>query len=485
MILFQEDFPRTPSPIYNNKPSSSNHVLTDEAIESDILVESLHDSSMTSAVQSSGTSTPGIHSVRSVAGSDITGAPWNKLGLPQSSSSSERIVNPRSGMKGESSSSDARFDSEVLVADIVGSTISDVESEMKNFNISNEHRNQPARHRSLQNNSHTRTAVSQVHGAQSQVYSQGIRHAHNAVESASHGHPKPPPLEVPVLQTSGVSPTLYGPTPYVNSGNPFLPNLQSSNLFPPQYNIGGYALNTSIMPPFITGYPPHGAFPVAFDNPSIPNLNVRTTGISTGGGVTPGVDLQQLYKFYGQAIQPSFGDPLYMHYFQHPQLDAYSGRGQFDTVASRGPAVGNQLDRYNETKGSVQSPDQRTPYLRSGGISIPSPRMGGAASPNYYGSPQGMGVMMVYGTSPVGSPVMPESSAAATSLLVRRNDARMPANSNKNVGVYSGWQGQRGREKVDEPKPYSFLEELKSSKARRFELSDISGHIVEFRQVVV
>ena len=348
--FFQEDFPRTPSPIYNTRPPPINHALTEEAIE------------------------------------------LNNLGLPQNSSSSDRIMTSHSlGLRGESSSMDACLNSQVLVSDIVDTTI--VESEMKNFVISNERRSQ----RPLQSTSHQRV---------------------------SHSQSKPPPLEVPVAHTSGFSPAHYGPTAYINSGNPFHPNMQSSNIFAPHYNFGGYAHNSSVVPPFVTGYPPHSA--------------VAQTG----------TDLQQLYKFYGQAIQPSFSDPLYTQYFQQPQFD---------------PSAGTHFDRFNDTKGTA--------------INIPSPRLSGATSPSYYGSPQSLGYMMLYGPSPIGSPVRPESPLGVT----RRNDMRTPVASSKSFGSYSGWQGQRGREKVDDSKPYSFLEELKSSKSRRFDLSDIYGHIVEFR----
>uniref|UniRef100_A0A1D1Z053 Pumilio 5 n=2 Tax=Anthurium amnicola TaxID=1678845 RepID=A0A1D1Z053_9ARAE len=477
--LIQEDFPRTPSPVYNSQSHSSSQGVT-EVVESDTPFDSQHDSSINSSMLMAGTSTPGVHSIRSTANNDHTVAPRNRLVPPQSPSSSNRAASSRPALKGESTNGDAQFVDDGSVTSLVGSSIINIETEMKNFSASSEHRSQHARQRTLQNNSHIRGPGSQLQGAQSQVLPQGMRHSQNGMDNFSHGQSKLPPVELqPVLQTTGMTPLYATPTAYMTSGNPFLPNLQSS-LFTPQYNLGGYALNTSIMPPFITGYPPHGAIPVAFDNPNSPNLNVRTTGVTTGGGITQGVDLQQLYKFYGLPIQPSFTDPLYMHYIQHPPLDAYSGVNQLDPATSRVGAVVNQLDCYNQTKSPSYSPDQRTPYLRSGSISIPSPRMGGAASPNYYGSPPGMGVMMQYATSPLGSPVLPGSPAAGASLPVRRNEnTRMPISSNKNMGAYSGWQGQRGREKIDDPKPFSFLEELKTSKARKYELSDIAGQIVE------
>ncbi|KAM3742527.1 hypothetical protein ACB098_07G074700 [Castanea mollissima] len=57
---------------------------------------------------------------------------------------------------------------------------------------------------------------------------------------------------------------------------------------------------------------------------------------------------------------------------------------------------------------------------------------------------------------------------------------RFPQGSVRNARVYSGWQGQRGLYSLEEPKRHSFLEELKSSNARKFELSHIAGRIVEF-----
>ncbi|XP_021910705.1 pumilio homolog 6, chloroplastic-like [Carica papaya] len=57
---------------------------------------------------------------------------------------------------------------------------------------------------------------------------------------------------------------------------------------------------------------------------------------------------------------------------------------------------------------------------------------------------------------------------------------RYPSGTSRYTGLYSGWQGQRGFESFSDPKICNFLEELKSGKGRRFELSDIAGHIVEF-----
>ena len=81
-----------------------------------------------------------------------------------------------------------------------------------------------------------------------------------------------------------------------------------------------------------------------------------------------------------------------------------------------------------------------------------------------------------FSTSPFASPLMPGSPIGGVGHPGRRNE-----------GGYGGWRSRNvhnGNHVINDPKTYSFLEELKSGKGRRFELSDICGHIVELRQVI-
>jgi pumilio RNA-binding family len=71
-----------------------------------------------------------------------------------------------------------------------------------------------------------------------------------------------------------------------------------------------------------------------------------------------------------------------------------------------------------------------------------------------------------------------------TGISGGRNELRFSPGSGRYAAVHSGWRGQRGSESFNDPKIYNFLEELKSGKGRRFELSDIVGNIIEFRQVL-
>ncbi|KAM3744597.1 hypothetical protein ACB098_06G064700 [Castanea mollissima] len=105
----------------------------------------------------------------------------------------------------------------------------------------------------------------------------------------------------------------------------------------------------------------------------------------------------------------------------------------------------------------------------------------GATNSGYLRSPN-LGIMTQFPASPLSSPLLPSSPVGGMNHPGRRNEMRFPQGSVRNAGVYSGWQGQRGLYSLEEPKRHSFLKELKSSNARKFELSDIAGRIVEFRQ---
>jgi len=423
----------------------------------------------------------------------VGGRPRTSVPVVQSAESNRKNDVPSSptcsassGQKGEPNGLNANVDNSLLSGSMSGSSIGSIENETKNLRISSDgHRSQLARQHHMQSSLHARGSSFQVQSGQSQT-NHGMQHSNNLMDHFSHGQLKLPSSEVqPALVSTALAPALYATA--AGYGTPYYPSIQPSSPFPPQFTVGGYALNTSIVPPFITGYSPYSAIPMPLENPASPSFGTRTSGVSTGSSITPIADMQSLYKFYGQfgvATQPSFQDPIYMPYFQHPSVDPYASMGQYDPIASRGSTTGSPLGNYDQ-RGQIsvaQAPDQRPHALRTGSANIPGARKGGAASPNYPGNPQNIAVLMHYPTSPLGSPVYQGSPMAAASPSGRRNEnIRFPINSSRTGGACSGWQGNRGREKVDDQRP-SFLEELKSSKSRRYELSDIAGRIVEFRQ---
>ena len=69
----------------------------------------------------------------------------------------------------------------------------------------------------------------------------------------------------PLLQSSGFTPPLYATAAaYMSSANPFYTNMQASGIYTPQY-VGGYTVNPTAFPPYVTAYPPHGAVPLVID----------------------------------------------------------------------------------------------------------------------------------------------------------------------------------------------------------------------------
>jgi hypothetical protein len=135
--------------------------------------------------------------------------------------------------------------------------------------------------------------------------------------------------------------------------------------------------------------------------------------------------------------------------------------------------------------------EQKSQYARTGPIGVPiASNKSGSVSPAYYGSPPGVGMVMPYNNSPLTSPVLPGSPVGAGTLSTRRDDRSLHLSSGTSrssaaaAGTsYSGWQSQRSPEKTVEIQGSTLLEEYKNSKTQHFELSDITGHVVEFRYV--
>ncbi|KAJ0969970.1 hypothetical protein J5N97_022847 [Dioscorea zingiberensis] len=247
--LIQEDFPRTPSPVFHNQSRSSNHGSA-EGADPEISVNSLHDSSIKMAKLAerkiavgihARTTIPGSHSVDPVSNADHSAASMT------GPASGYRSASPHSSIKGDLSSGNVNLENDDLVVNVPGSDIGSLESELKNLRMSNDgRRSQHTRQHPQQNGSHPRASLSQGQVSQSQMVLQGMRRSHNPVDPFLHGQTKLPSVEAqPVIQPSDLTPPLYATAAAYRS--PFYSNLQPSSLFAPQYNIGGYALTTPVM----------------------------------------------------------------------------------------------------------------------------------------------------------------------------------------------------------------------------------------------
>ena len=264
-------------------------------------------------------------------------------------------------------------------------------------------------------------------------------------------------------------------------GSPYYQNLHPANAFPTSIGTGGYPVPGSVLPPFIASYAPQGSLATPLDSPMTPSFSGRPSGFPSTGNPIGGTDFMQSYKMYGQlgvGMQPSIPDPNFIHFFQHPSLLQYTGGNQYNTMGPRFTVAGNPAESFDPQKMMPQTayPSDQTLQLPRGFPNSPTSRRG--VVPNYQAmSPY---IPMSYPTSPVfQGQTLPGALPPG-----RRNDSVGFQSPTRNITANSGTQGQPQRQKFDEPKACSFLEELKSNRARRVELSDITGRIVEYRLVV-
>jgi len=356
---------------------------------------------------------------------------------------------------------------------------------------SESHGGRGERQHNFQNNLVQRQAFQQgvnfqFQGNMPQIVSQGTNSSYIVANQFVHGGNFSSTEAQPVLHSSGFTPPLYATAAanYMHSASPYYGGVQPPGIiYPPQYGMSGYPYNAGVLPAFLAGYPPHNAVPLAFDGTAATSSDVSTQLSASWGGSSQGVDIQHMSRFYGHVGFPQpFVDPrLHPH---HSFGDLYNAPGQVDPMSSRGvSAGGNQVSVLNSQVGldfTSVATDHGLQYQGTGGQSTASPRRGPIAVGDYAANSPNMGLLMQIPNSPLASPVLPRSPMGSSSLPGGRSDVSSP-NSGRSAGLYSNWQGQRGIESFSYQKPYSFLEELKSGKGRRFELSDITGHVVEFR----
>ncbi|CAN6452663.1 unnamed protein product [Victoria cruziana] len=491
--LIQEDFPRTPSPVYN-QPRLTNTSF-EESPNSDSL-SLLHEPS--SKVPEGGYTTAAFLGVNVMESTSDANA-LHSVPHPTTSSLDKRILISGSGDVDLSCPNSSAEDASLL-NHVTNSEIDEAQASLKGLNITNLQNASDFKRQDQQRDSQMRKLSPQhpQHGLLSHgrsIQSHGLVQVescgHVGMGQPSHGNYKVPPALVqavevqPVLQPSGMTPQLYAAgTAYMASGSPLYHNLQAANVYASQYNMGGYTMNAAVVPPMVAGYGPQNIIPMTYDASATANFHARAAGSPLAPNLAIGLDVQQLYKYNGQvglALQPSYGDPLF--YLPLPADDTYGAQPQYNPVAHRFPA-GNQIESFDTQKISplgAYNTDQKSQFLHLGAINTPDLRKGAFASTSYYGNPPGMGLLLPFPTSSLGSPSYTGMPVARANFISRQSDdTRLPVGSNRNIGASSGWQGSRGNDKNTKPKSSSFLEELKSSKIRRFGLSDIVGRTVEF-----
>ncbi|XP_073052446.1 pumilio homolog 5-like [Primulina eburnea] len=303
--------------------------------------------------------------------------------------------------------------------------------------------------------------ISLVPGTFSQMIYPGTSHPYGSSNQFLYGSSDVSTGEMqPTLQSSGFTPPFYtppAPTPFMTPQNTFYQNIRPAGYFTPQYSMGGYTINSTFLPSYLSGYPSQGTFPLAFDSVSFPSPGVSDRGNAHA------YDTQNLPKYYGQVgvnMQSPPVDPYYMQYFQPPLRNSYGAYGQFDHQAPRNDAAVSQVNSHDLKKGADHTgfPNDQKPQ-HSSSIGYNSINIGSRLQfPSSIVSP----VVSI-------KPVMgPNFSGGRNSTTYHT----FHGNTGKTYGLqHQSWNGMSSN---------SFLEELKLGKGQRFELADIVGHIGEF-----
>ncbi|CAN4085053.1 unnamed protein product [Withania somnifera] len=467
--LVQEEFPHTPSPVHNQS-RTSGHVAVEEPTDSDIQSLTLDDLSLDISNKQGADFSDG----HDIAASD------QPLAITlEKEACVDSLGSSHSPQKGEIPGNDAHLVNELLVSDEIASGISKIS---KNVQAPEGSKNKDGKYfhsrnavEQQQQQYHSQRSMSyQVNGPQVQANTLGTYTLESSL-AKDYGHSWFSSVEVHAAsQGSGLTPPLYATAAaYMASGNPYYSNLSPSGGYAPQYNIGGYALGSPSLSPFLSGYPSmhiNAGSGRSISGQSVgPRENIPQVG-----------DLHHLTKFYGHhglMVHPSFPDPFHLQYFHHPRPidDSHTSPGQYMRFSSPG-LLGLEIDAYASQKEPSLPYIAEQSFLRPpiGSLNLPSPGKMIIPGNNYFGSPSGVGFAQQFSASPLGRPVLPGSPVG------RRNEIKSTPGSGRNNGLYSGWPAQRGSGSLNDSKRHSFLEELKQSNARRIDLSDIAGRVVEF-----
>ncbi|KAH7839721.1 hypothetical protein Vadar_007848 [Vaccinium darrowii] len=260
----------------------------------------------------------------------------------------------------------------------------------------------------------------------------------------------------PILNGGGGSPSNYH-------------NLESPNSSFSNYGFNGYAINPaspSMMGNQTANLPP------LYENV----LNASAMGVSgldsraLGGGLnlgpnlmTAAAELQNLSRAGNQSASGSFQmplmDPLYLHYLRTAEYAAAQAAALSDPTIERegmGNAYMDLIELQKAYLGSLLTP-QKSQYA------LPY----GSLNQNYYGN-SAFGLGMSYPSSPLAGTLLPNSPFGSGSP-VRYGERSMRYPSEHFASSL-----------LDGHFASSLLDEFKSNKTKFFELSEISGHVVEF-----
>lgn len=277
-----------------------------------------------------------------------------------------------------------------------------------------------------------------------------------------------------VAVTGSSSSYLKGsPTSGLNGGGGVLsqyPHLDSPNSSFSNYGFSGHAV--SPMSSHLGNYnlPPLFGNAAAASAMAVPGLDSRMLGGSNLSAATSEQTLSRMgNQMGGNAVPASFMDPMYLQYLSAEYAAQVAVLN--DPSLDRNYMGNSYVDLFQKAYLSSVLP-QKSQY----GVPLNS-KTSGSGHPGYYGN-SAFGVGLSYPGSPLASPVSPVGPGSP----MRHSDynMRFPGRIRNIAG---GVMGPYHLDNMENSVASSLLEEFKSNKAKCFELSEIAGHVVEFRYV--
>jgi len=326
---------------------------------------------------------------------------------------------------------------------------------------------------------------------------QGHGNEHNYLKKSDAGHLHMPDVRQPAVRgnlggSDVRNPQVERPKSAVNSSvsyargsspaslngrlSPQYAHLDGTGSSFANYGLSGISLD-SAMPSMIASQPGNFSLPPLLENVAaasplgIPGLDSRIMagGLPSGQGLNIAPESGRLgNQMAGNALQPSLADAMYLQYLRSAE---YAAAAQVAALGGQSPEKYYMELLQKAYLGPVMSPQKQQ-------FGAPLGNKSGVSNHAYCGN-QAFGVGMGYPGSPFASAVVPNSSAGPGGPI-RPNEfnMRFPATM-RNLGG-----GAVGPWLMDGSLGSSLLEEFKSNKTKCFELSEIAGHVVEFRSAI-
>ncbi|CAI9768513.1 unnamed protein product [Fraxinus pennsylvanica] len=258
-------------------------------------------------------------------------------------------------------------------------------------------------------------------------------------------------------------------TSAVNGGGSLAPQYQ--HLDSPNFSYSSYGLSGYPMSP-ITSQLGNSNLPPLFENAAaasamaVPGMHSRMIGGPNLGTAASEENIGGMRnQIAGSVLQTPFVDTVYLQYLRTAEYAAALS----DPSADRSYMGNSYTDLLQKAYlGTLLSP-QKSQY----GVPLVG-KTSGSSPYGYYGNPA-FGIGLSYPGSP---PVIPNSPVGPGSPM-RHGDFNMRFTGGVR-NIAGGMMGSWHSDNLENRFSSSLLEEFKSNKTKCFELSEISGHVVEF-----